>query len=98
MRAYDGEEVIDLVKNNNKVDIVIMDIQMPNVDGYTAILEIRKFNKNLPIIVTTAIALSGQRHKCLLAGCSEFITKPVKKEEFMATIGAYIFQDERKFS
>jgi YesN/AraC family two-component response regulator len=75
-------------------DLVLMDMQMPVMDGYTATAEIRKFEKargaeDTPIIALSAYALGEEIQKSLDAGCNEHLTKPIKKAKLMETIGRY---------
>lgn len=81
--AENGLEGIQVLENNRNIDIVLMDVMMPELDGYEAIRKIRK-NKayqDLPIIVVTAKAMEDDRIKCMEAGASDYITKPIKLEE-----------------
>jgi CheY-like chemotaxis protein len=66
-----------------------MDIKMPVMDGYDATQKIREFNKKVIIIAQTAYALAGDREKAIEAGCNDYISKPVKKEDLMALIEKY---------
>jgi hypothetical protein len=84
-----GLEAIKICKTDTSFDVILMDLKMPVVDGYQATLEIRKFNKNVVIIAQTAYALAGDREKALNAGCNEFITKPVQKENLLTVINNY---------
>ncbi len=82
--AVNGQEAINLIKNN-KYDIVLMDVQMPIMDGISATCAIRAWEKEtgkeaIPIIGVTAYALKGDREKCLTAGMNDYITKPFKPE------------------
>ena len=77
--AKNGLEAIDYCKNNSQIDLVLMDIKMPKLGGYEATREIRKFNKDLPIIAQTAYAMSGDREKAIAAGCTDYISKPIDK-------------------
>src|SRR4029079_9255200 len=77
--AQDGRKAIEELKTNPAIDIVLMDIMMPEMDGYTAMKEIRKDDrfKSLPIIALTAKAMKGDRERCMDAGASDYIPKPV---------------------
>ena len=75
-----GKEAIETCKSNPEINIVLMDIKMPVMNGYEATREIRKFNKDLIIIAQTAYAQTGDREKALDAGCNDYISKPIKKE------------------
>ena len=88
--AIDGQQAIALVKSNPP-DLILMDIQMPVIDGIEVIKQIR-LNPDLvdiPIIALTALAMAGDREKCLAVGANEYLTKPVKLkslEQMMQTL------------
>ncbi len=77
--ATTGKEAVEQYQQHPDIDLVLMDIKMPVMDGYTASREIRKLNKDVFIIGQTAHALAGDREKCIDAGCNEYITKPLDK-------------------
>ena len=84
--ASNGLEAVGYLKNN-ECDLILMDIQMPQMDGYAATQKIREELKlNIPIIAMTAHALPGEREKCLSRGMNEYIPKPVKEEELFTLI------------
>lgn len=88
--ASTGFEAINLCRNNPEINIILMDLQMPNVNGFEATRQIRHFNKNVVIIAQTALAFSGDRERALEAGCNDYITKPIKKKELIDLIKIYI--------
>lgn len=88
--ATNGQEVLDIVKNNENIDLVLMDIKMPLMDGYEATREVKKLRPNLPVIAQTAYAMAGDRDKALEAGCDEYITKPINKEHFQNMIARFL--------
>jgi CheY-like chemotaxis protein len=77
--AADGYQAIDLLDGGNTVEIILMDMMMPEMDGYETMGRIRsnKANDSIPIIALTAKAMKGDREKCLDAGASEYVSKPV---------------------
>jgi CheY-like chemotaxis protein len=77
--AKTGKEAVEICRNNSTIDIILMDIKMPEMNGYEATREIRKFNKNVIIIAQTAHALAGDKTKVLEAGCNDYISKPINK-------------------
>ena len=86
LQAKNGIEAVDLCKKNPDIDLILMDIRMPEMDGYEATRQIRKFNKDVVIISQTAFALSGDKEKSIEAGCNEYITKPLIKDKLFALI------------
>jgi CheY-like chemotaxis protein len=87
--ARTGVEAVEVCQNNPDIDLVLMDILMPEMNGYEATRQIRQFNKDLVIIAQTAYALYGDREKALEAGCNDYISKPILKDEFQALIQKY---------
>jgi len=85
-----GTKAVELCRNNPDIDLVLMDIRMPEMNGYDATRKIREFNKDIVIIAQTAYALYGDREKALEAGCNDYISKPIKKEELMKKIEKYL--------
>jgi PAS domain S-box-containing protein len=90
IRAADGREAVELCRNNKNIDLVLMDIQMPEMNGLVATEEIKKFNPDIPIIAQTANAISEERQRCIQAGCDDFITKPVNITELYAKIDKWL--------
>ena len=87
--AKNGRQAVDLCKSINKIDLILMDIKMPVMNGLKATQEIRKFNPGIPIIAQTALALEEDREECLHAGCNDAITKPIDVEELLKLINKY---------
>jgi len=88
--AKNGKQAIELCQSISKIDLILMDIKMPVMNGLKATEEIRKFNKSIPIIAQTALALEEDRHNCLLSGCNETITKPIEVAELLNLVNRYI--------
>jgi len=89
MMASTGFDAIDACRNNQNIDLVLMDIKMPDMDGYEATRQIRQFNKDLIIIAQTAYSLKGDREKALAAGCNDYISKPIDRILLMNLINKY---------
>ncbi|MEN8225871.1 MAG: PAS domain S-box protein [Bacteroidota bacterium] len=85
-QAKTGVEAVEMCRSNKNIDLILMDIKMPEMDGFEASREIRKFNKKVKIIGQTAFALSGDKEKVLAAGCNDYITKPIREDELFQKI------------
>ncbi|MEI8004961.1 MAG: response regulator [Bacteroidota bacterium] len=88
--AATGAEAIEECRNNQGLDLVLMDIRMPDISGLEATRLIRQFNKSLIIIAQTAYALAGDREKALEAGCNDYIAKPINKDELEKLIQQHL--------
>ena len=84
-----GKEVIKELKEN-KYDIVLMDISMPDLDGYSATQQIRVFNDQIPIIGISANVVSGFKEKCIENGMNDYLSKPFKKEDLFNIMSLYL--------
>jgi signal transduction histidine kinase/CheY-like chemotaxis protein/HAMP domain-containing protein len=92
--AESGQEAMDILDENHDIDIVLMDIMMPEMDGYETTQKIRREHKNtgLPIIAVTAKAMKGDREKCIEAGASDYITKPVKIDQLLSLMRVWLYK------
>ena len=84
-----GIEAVETCKKNPDINLILMDIRMPKMDGYEATKQIRTFNKNVIIAAQTAHALTGDKEKSLKAGCNEYLTKPIIKDDLLEIIKRY---------
>lgn len=91
--AIDGKEALTQLKENQNVNIVLMDMMMPELDGYDTIARIRKNPKfkNLPILAVTAKAMMGDREKCISAGASDYISKPVDIDQLISLLRVWLY-------
>jgi PAS domain S-box-containing protein len=89
LKASTGIEAVDICRNNPDLDLILMDIQMPGLNGYEATRQIRQFNKDVIIIAQTAFGLSGDKEKAIEAGCNDYISKPINKDKLLALIQKY---------
>ncbi len=92
--AESGNEAMNILSENNDIDIVLMDIMMPEMDGYETMQKIRREHKNstLPIIAVTAKAMKGDREKCIEAGASDYITKPLKIDQLLSLMRIWLYK------
>ncbi|WP_245798431.1 HAMP domain-containing protein [Cnuella takakiae] len=92
--AESGQEAINILGENRNIDMVLMDIMMPEMDGYETTQKIRREHKNsnLPIIAVTAKAMKGDREKCIDAGASDYITKPVKIDQLLSLMRVWLYK------
>lgn len=88
--ATNGKEAIELFKDNPEIDLILMDLKMPVLDGYLATKQIREFDSKIPIIAQTAYALSGDSEKALQAGCDDYVTKPISRSDLLSKIDALL--------
>jgi len=83
LRATNGLEAVEICKNNPNIDIVLMDIKMPELNGYEAAKQIKQFRPNLPIIAQTAYGFPDDEKRALAIGCDAYIAKPIAKESLL---------------
>jgi CheY-like chemotaxis protein len=88
--AKNGVEAIDLCTTDNAIDLVLMDLQMPEMNGYEATQILKKKYPNLPIVAQTAFAMSDDREKAIDAGCDDYLAKPIKSKDLLSVVGKYI--------
>lgn len=91
--AFDGKEAIKILNENPDTDVVLLDMMMPNMDGYETAEKIRVNPKflNLPLIAVTAKAMTGDREKCIKAGASDYITKPVDIDQLLSLLRVWLY-------
>jgi len=90
--AENGRDGIAVLQNTPDIDVVLMDVMMPVMDGYETMRAIRSFNQSLPIIALTAKAMQGDREKSIEAGASDYITKPVDTEQLFSLLRVWLYQ------
>lgn len=87
--ADNGIDAIDIIKNNPNIDLILMDIKMPKMDGFEATRRIREFDNNVIIIAQTAFAYDTDKENAIESGCNGFISKPIKKELLVDIINQF---------
>ena len=92
--AMDGKQALQQIKENPDVDVVLMDMMMPEMNGYETIREIRKMPKftRLPIIAVTAKSMIGEREKCITSGASDYISKPVDIDQLLSLLRVWLYE------
>ncbi|MDR0713442.1 MAG: response regulator [Bacteroidales bacterium] len=90
IHASDGQQAIDLAKTHPEVELILMDIKMPNVNGLDATRAIKAFRPQTPIIAQTAYAMQDDEYKALQAGCNEYISKPIDANKLLSLMKKYL--------
>ena len=88
--ARNGQEAVDVMKEHPEIDLILMDIKMPIMNGYDATVKIREFNKDVIIIAQTAYALTGEKEKTIAAGCNYYLTKPIEINVLLNTLSGFL--------
>jgi len=88
--ARDGKEVMDIFKADPSLDMILMDLKMPEINGIDATMAIRKTNKDIPVIALTAYAFADDRENSIKAGCNAYLAKPVKIEQLSEILSSYL--------
>lgn len=89
LKARKGTDAVELCRNNPDIDLILMDVKMPDMDGYDVTRQIRDFNKNVCIIAQTAFVLAEEKEKAIQAGCNDFISKPLDVRQLKGLILKY---------
>ena len=84
--ALDGEEALDKLKENNDIDVVLLDLNLPGISGFDVLKNIRKTDTSLSVIVQTAYVLSGEEAACYELGANDFITKPIMLDQLLSSL------------
>ncbi len=92
--AIDGKDALEQLESKKKIDLVLMDMMMPEMDGYESTRRIRQMPRyrSLPVIAVTAKAMTGDREKCIAAGASDYITKPVDIDQLISLLRVWLYQ------
>ena len=92
LSASNGEDAIRLIESEQDLSLVLMDIMMPEMDGYETMRRIRTDSRfrQLPIIALTAKAMKGDREKCLEAGASDYVAKPVNSDQLLSLVRMWL--------
>ena len=79
LHAWNGQQAVDFVNENEGIDLVLMDIKMPIMDGYRATEQIKHIRPDLPVIAQTAYTMGDDKMRCLDSGCDDYVSKPIRK-------------------
>ncbi len=92
--AENGRDALAILQNTADIDVVLMDIMMPEMDGYDTMRAVRQMSQfaSLPMIALTAKAMKGDREKCIEAGASDYITKPVDPEQLLSLLRVWLYR------
>ena len=90
IHTKDGEEAVNVVRDHPHIDLILMDLKLPHLDGYSATKAIKKMHPEIPVIAQTAYAMPGDREKALKAGCDEYLTKPLDTRKLLDIIAGYL--------
>jgi signal transduction histidine kinase/CheY-like chemotaxis protein len=93
LRAQNGKEAVEMTRKHHHIDMVLMDIKMPVMDGYQATREIKEFRPNLPVIAQTAYASKADRKRAIQSGCDEYVSKPLQMEDLRKLIRSFAAQN-----
>lgn len=91
--AKNGEEAIEIVRNYPEIELVLMDLKMPKMNGFDATREVKKLRKDLPVIAQTAFAMSGDKEKAQDAGCDDYLSKPINRKNLFSVLRKFLGED-----
>lgn len=90
IRAKDGKEAVEAAKVNPGIDLILMDIKMPEMNGLEATRSIKSFRKDVPVIAQTAFAMDEDKRNCSAVGCDDFLAKPIRYTVLLDTLAKYL--------
>jgi len=86
IRAKNGKEAVEICRTHSDIDLILMDLKMPVLDGFEATRQIKKLNPDVPVIAQTAYTTDRDKERAFACGCTEFVSKPFKLEQFLTLI------------
>ncbi|HEY4787517.1 MAG TPA: ATP-binding protein [Bacteroidales bacterium] len=90
LRARDGKETLDIALGSSEIDLILMDVKMPKLNGYEAAKQIKRVKKNIPIIAQTAYAMEEDKNRALAAHCNDYISKPIEIDKLLVLLTKYL--------
>jgi len=88
--AEDGKKAINIFENRDDIDLVLMDIEMPIIDGYQATAKIKEINSEIPVIILTAYDLRSAKETAEKANCNLFLTKPIRSKDLLSSVSEFL--------
>lgn len=88
--AKNGTEAVEICDGGNAIDLIFMDLQMPEMNGYEATQILKKKYPDMPIVAQTAFAMSDDREKALDAGCDDYLAKPIKSKDLLSVVEKFL--------
>lgn len=85
-----GEDALEMINSGTHIDVILMDVQLEGADGYSITREIKKLRPELPVIAQTAFAMKGEKEKSQLAGCDDYLSKPIRPTDLIQTLSKYL--------
>ena len=93
LHAANGKQALDIVRSSQRIDLIVMDIMMPELDGYEATRIIKSINSEIPVIAQTAYAMAGDKERMQEAGCDDYISKPLDFKHALLVMNRYLFPE-----
>ncbi len=90
LRAKNGREAVEIARLNPQLDLILMDIKMPEMNGLEATRSIKSFRKDVTVIAQTAFAMEEDRRNCSAVGCNDFLPKPIRYKVLLETLAKYL--------
>ena len=94
LHAKNGRDAVEICEENSSIDLVLMDLKMPIMNGFLATEKIKKFRPNLPIVAQTAYSTNDEKEHAIASGCNDFISKPIDQNEFEMILNKYLLIEE----
>lgn len=96
LHAKNGKEAIEICKQNTNINLILMDLKMPIMNGFEATKKIKEFRPNLSIVAQTAYRSNEDKEKAFSAGCNDFISKPISEETLNEIINKYLIKSKQR--
>lgn len=92
LRAKNGQEAVEICSNDKTIDLILMDIKMPVMNGFEATKKIKAFNPEVPVVAQTAYSSDEDKNKAKTAGCNDFISKPINVDALYAVVDKFVLK------